>query len=172
MKTLIYISLLLVLTSCFLFKNDCGLRNPKTNNFRILKNNKFKLDTSILKINGVYIDKFIGSIDGSYTYQFCRFFENGRFFESERIDSIPSTAQLNETNCGSFGHYLIHEDTVIVDYFNEYIGYRLLYYKFDEDNLIYIGSKKRSSDLTFSQNSSNGRLFTFQKANLVSKSDW
>ena len=160
----------LLISSCFLIRNDCGMRNPKTYNFRILKKNKLKIDSNVIKTNGVYMNFYVDQ-QGDSIYSFKRFFENGRYFSGGTRKNPPTNEYLNNTCSGSYGHYVLKNDTIIVETHNASAGYVFHYYKVNNSEIKLIGSKHRKFDAKYSPHS-EGIKFKFQKVNLYSKSDW
>jgi hypothetical protein len=170
-KILIYILLLSLISSCVFIRNDCGMRSPKTYFFKILKKNEFKLDTIILNTNGVYYS--MRTINSSDTiYSFKRFFKNGRYFGGGSRNGLSDNKVLNSTCNGNYGHYILKNDTIIVENHNASAGYVYHYYKASGNEIELIGSKKRKLGKAKFTPHTGGIKYKFHKANMYSKSNW
>lgn len=104
------------------------MRSPKTYNFKILKKNDFNLDSTVVKTNGVYYS-MRRNHSGDTTYSFMRFFENGRYFSGGSRNEFPNNEKLNGIKCGSYGRYILKNDTIIIENHNASAGYVFHYYK-------------------------------------------
>ena len=140
MRIFVFIIIALSFNSCgfcnifskqFYFENEGGVR-PGKNRFKLRKNPYVLKEQDLLKANCIYQLKLIWNhkepnlqTNNSYnvTYEFIRFFKNGRFIINE-LDSTKKNhlEQYNNLNDGKIGYYEIIENELIIEYFDVRLG--------------------------------------------------
>jgi hypothetical protein len=171
----ILIIILFISTNHTLLGQECytNCHSTKKNyNFKLLKKEGLNIDTNLVKVSGVYITKFEG---GMGTYEFIRFFENGRVFLSCGYCSYPTIEELNNLNYGDFGYYIIKDGEVKVEKFSSYVRY--YYHFFDIENLKLIpnGNAQRKCIGEGKREASRIKkkvYYTFVPCNVTTESFW
>lgn len=141
MKKLIFIIVCLQI-SLNIMGQECSTCNTRTKfNFKLHKREGLKVDTSLVKTNGVYISEI--NTNGKTIYTFARFFENGRVYFSCDYCSYPSDKDFNNLKYGSYGYYIIKNGEVKIETFEPYPRYYFVYYKIIGNSIETNGSSKR-----------------------------
>ena len=145
-RFLIVFSVLITL-NCI--SQECGgCRNKKYYRFLLLRKEGLSIDTSLVKINGIYIlESRLNPInEGNSSYYYYRFFENGKVFMSCKYCSFPDSIQLHNLNYGDYGEYRIENNVLKIETFAPYSRYYLEYYEIIENEIVlknYSSRRKR-----------------------------
>ncbi|WP_409205657.1 hypothetical protein [Flavobacterium sp.] len=124
----------------------------KSRNFKLIKKEGLQIDTTLVKINGIYIfkDSIIDLKNIKRDrYSFCRFFENGRVFFSCGYFNFPHESDLNNLSYGYYGEYKIIKNQIIIESYSSYVGYILELYKIEGLKIISTDFAKRSNKPKF-----------------------
>ncbi|MEN2399936.1 hypothetical protein GKZ90_0009120 [Flavobacterium sp. MC2016-06] len=130
-----------------LYAQECrGASNRYKYKFKLLKEKKISIDTSKVKINGIYLSECEEiDIDGKpiKVYYFCRFFNNGKMYSSSGYCSLPTENDFNNLKYGFYREYCIEDDKIITEGYAPWCGYILSYYKVVGDKIVSVGSSDR-----------------------------
>lgn len=114
--------------------------------FKLLKEKKISVDTSKIKINGIYLrEREERDIDGKpiKVYYFRRFFSNGKMYSSSGYCSFPTEKDFNNLKYGFYSEYCIEDDKIIIEGYAPWRGYVLSYYKIVGDKIVSVGRSDR-----------------------------
>jgi hypothetical protein len=146
--------------------------------FKLLKEKGIAIDTSKVKINGVYlVTSQETDVDGKpiQLYYFHRFFDNGKMYSSSGYCSFPTEKDFNNLKYGFYSEYCIEKDKIIIEGYAPWRGYILSYYKIVDGKIVSVGS----SDRRFTKNviikydiAPYISEYKFYKCNLSSQSFW
>ncbi|MEO8254786.1 MAG: hypothetical protein ABI554_10425 [Flavobacterium sp.] len=143
--------------------------------FLLLKEKGISVDTSLVKINGVYISEY-SRINLDKTpqtlYYFYRFFENGKIYMSCGYCSFPNELELNNLKYGFYGEYRVENDKIVIESFAGYPGYFLKYFKIDGDKIFITNVSKRKFTGKIDLEATPYDEYQFYKCNLSSESFW
>lgn len=130
-----------------LYAQECrGASNRYKYKFKLLKEKKINIDTSKVKINGIYLRKYEEKdVDGKpiEVYSFCRFFNNGKMYCSSGYCSFPTEKDFNNLKYGFYREYCMEDDKIIAEGYAPWRGYLLIYYKIVGDKIVSLGSSDR-----------------------------
>ncbi len=148
MKIRSIITLLLLLYCFAATAQRCGSCNTRTSHYRfkLLKRYGLKVDTNLVKTNGVFLGKYTTSLQTEYF--FIRFFSNGRYYSSCHYASLPTdSAVLNDLRWGYYGYYKIDSNMLTVESHTSAGGYYYAYYTIGDNELIskYTNSRAKGS---------------------------
>jgi hypothetical protein len=120
----------------------------KKYNFKLIKKQGLRIDSTKVRLDGIYMLSDSGS---KKTYTFYRFFSNGRVFRSCNYCSIPDSSQLNDLNYGSYGYYRIDSNMIKIETFAPYPRYYFKYLKINgkEIEYSYTSDRQWKNNLTF-----------------------
>lgn len=140
-------------------------------NFKLLKKEGIKTDTTKVKVEGVYMCEF--DLNGQKRYQFIRFFTNGRVYFSCAYCSPPNQEELNNLTYGNYGYYVINDNQVKAETFEPYPRYFFVFYKIQGEQIITNGSCRRKwPEIKNRDYTSIITAYSFKKTELTSKSFW
>lgn len=113
---------------------SCGTK--KHERFRLLKKEGLHIDTNKVKVNGVYVNKYI-SETGAISYSFLRFFTNGKVFISCEYCGSINPSDFGNFNYGKFGEFKLEGDLIKMEVFATYPRYYYAYYEIKNYTLRY-----------------------------------
>ena len=155
-----------------LFSQECGsCSKRKTFNFKLAKKESLTIDTSQVRVDGVYLLSF--DLNGTKNYQYIHFYKNGRVFFSCIYCSLPTEDQLNNLNYGSYGYYTLHNGKIKVETFEAYARYFFVFYSIQGNTITTQGSCKRKWPEPEQKDYANiNTTYSFYKCNLYRDSFW
>ena len=137
--------LLLISTSIYSQKMDDCKTNPK-NDFKLIKNEGLKIDTSIVKTKGVYVskDSFL-DLDQIWKnrFSFIRFFEDGKVYKSCSYKSFPTNEDFKDFTYGFYSEYKVENGNITIESYAPWCGYFFEYYTIGQERIVRIGTSKR-----------------------------
>lgn len=139
--------------------------------FKLLKKEGLKIDTTKVRVDGVYILE--SELNGQRRYRFLRFFANGRVYFSCAYCSPPSSDDLNNLNYGKYGYYVVNDSMVKTETFEPYLRYYFVFYKVQGEQIITNGScKRRWPEMKNKDYTQFRNVFSFKKSILTSSTFW
>jgi hypothetical protein len=136
---LVAIITILSLTSSAQPCSDSWCHEKKRYRFWMLKKCKIEVDTSLVKVTGVYIREFESRDRGQEVkkhYKFYRFFDNGRVYMSCAYCSFPDSIELNALNHGHYRYYTIEGGMVKIENFGSKGGYFYDHFTIEKDRVV------------------------------------
>jgi len=164
------ISITLLVFVCFTI-GSC-FPNKEHNRFKFAKNIQGIQRPTLLRTDGVYIDKFKGK--DTCIFNFIRFYENGRCFSSKGFIGEPDNDTFDNTKKenGQRTYFKNKKNSVIIEVWaNYYTGYCFEYGIVDSTKLIITSSRARG---LFSQEDRYPKpiIYEFKKVELTGTADW
>ena len=154
----------------------CAICNTKTQfRFKLLEKEGLHIDTSVVKIKGVYLlESYNENINmGKKTYNFCRFFSNGRVYISCSYCSFPTNSELNDLNFGRYGYYIVNGSNIKIETFEPYPRYYFVYCVMEGNILVSNGTSKRKWKKNVKKDPYAITVkYEYFKCNLTSSSFW
>lgn len=173
MKTSLCIILILGL-NLTVFSQECSVWcNKRTNyKFKLLKKEELHIDTSLVRLSGVYMISY--DLSGQKKYRYIRFFDNGRVYFSCEYCSFPTEEQLNSLNYGEYGFYTINNGEIKAETFELYPRYFFIFYSIGKEGTITTNgsSKRRWPELKQRSYVNFKTTYTFYRCGLTSNSFW
>lgn len=139
--------------------------------FKLLKKEGLKIDTTKVRVDGVYI--LDSEINGLKRYQFIRFFTNGRVYFSCAYCSPPSNDEFNKLSYGNYGHYIVDNGRIKAETFEPYPRYYFVFYKIQGEQIITNGScRRRWPEIENKDYTQIKTVYSFKKITLTSQPFW
>jgi hypothetical protein len=172
-----FLMLILIIFAIKMNAQECESCNKRTKyKFILLKTKGVNIDTTLVKTNGVYLNKYYRiNLDKTEQdiYSFYRFFDNGKIYMSCGYCSLPSEKEFNDLNYGFYGEYRVENNQIIVEYYGSYVGYYLSYYKTENNKIIETNTSKRKLSGKVKLNNSYTNIeYEFYKCKLNTNSFW
>jgi hypothetical protein len=171
MKKLFLIFLLL--GSLNLMSQECPeYCNKRTRyKFKLLKKEGLKIDTTKVRVDGVYILE--SELNGQKRYQFIRFFKNGRVYFSCPYCRPPSNDELNNLKYGNYGYYVVNNGGIKAETFEPYPRYFFVFYIIKGEQIYSNGSCKRGwPEIENKEYTQIKTVYSLKKTTLTSQSFW
>lgn len=131
-----------LLLSSLVYSQPClseSISNKKIKN-KLHNKCEFKLDTNLLRFDGVYLDKIVG--DSSVWYYFVRFYPDGTLIWSLRYCDFPfSNERINII--GNKGYYIVKGNKLIIQDYNVYLGCYYLFMDIYSGKIVHNSYQKR-----------------------------
>ena len=115
--------------------------NPRKLKDKLHSKESFKLDSNNLRFDGVYLKTV--TIDTMQWYYFIRFFENGTLTRSQRYCHYPTSNERINIKEGVKGFYILRQNEIVIQEYNNYLGYHYSYLNLMNDSITYNYYRKR-----------------------------
>lgn len=90
--------------------------------FKLINRWGLHIDTSLIKINGIYLYTNADSTK----FSFERYFENGKYYQSGDYATLPDSCELEKLDYGYLSEYYVKDSQVFYDLFEgAYVRYSL-----------------------------------------------